>query len=166
MTPQLMGKGGNGAMKKNYMIVMLLLGAFVVAGMALADTAANLGYTCYTVSVNSSSAPVGILPAQPPYKPSAWSINERAANATGTPAAANILVFPYIGVTVPTGVPSACASPTTTLTNTGCYEVTPTKPFSDAVACDQPSCVGPIGQAWAAVLESGSTAQTADSCLR
>ena len=153
-------------MKDSKFIAVLLLGALMVAGIALADTAANLGYTCYSVSVNSSSAPVGVLPLNPPYKPAAWAINERAANATGTAAAANVLVLPYVGTTVPTGVPSACASPTTTLTNTGCYEVTPTKPFSDAVSCDQPSCVGPIGQAWAAVLESGSTAVTVDSCIR
>jgi hypothetical protein len=75
-------------------------------------------------------------------------------------------MFPYIGTTVPTGVPSACASPTTTLTNTGCIEVGPTTPIGDAVACDNSSCVGPIGQAWAAVLESGSTAVDVDSCLR
>jgi hypothetical protein len=152
--------------QRNVISVLLLWALFVVGGIALADTAANLGYTCYTVSVNSSTTPVGVLPVNPPYKPSAWSINERAANPSATPAAANILVFPYIGVTVPTGVPSACASPSTTLTNTGCYEVTPTKPFSDSVNCDQPSCVGPIGQAWAAVLESGSTAVTTDSCIR
>jgi hypothetical protein len=153
-------------MNRNYFTAALLLGALIVGGIALADTAANLGYTCYTVSVNSSSTPVGVLPLNPPYKPSVWSINERAANATGTAAAANILVFPYIGTTIPTGVPSACASPSTTLTNTGCYEVTPSKPFSDAVNCDQPSCVGPIGQAWAGILESGSTAVTVDSCIR
>lgn len=153
-------------MTRNMTLAALLFGALVVGSMAFADTAANLGYTCYTVSVNSSTTPVGVLPVNPPYKPSAWSINERAANASATPAAANILVFPYTGVTVPTGVPSACASPTTTLTNTGCYEVTPTKPFPDAVTCDQPSCVGPIGQPWAAVLESGSTAVVVDSCIR
>lgn len=153
-------------MNQSKFVAVLLLGAMIVAGLALADTAANNGYQCYTVSVNSSSVPVGVLPLNPPFKPSSWGINERAANATGTAAAANVLVFPYVGTTVPTGVPSACASPSTTLTSGGCYEVTPTKPFSDAVACDQPSCVGPMGQAWAGVLESGSTAVTVDSCLR
>lgn len=153
-------------MKQSKYIGALLLFVLMIGGIALADTAANLGYTCYTVSVNSASVPVAVLPLNPPYKPSAWYINERAANASATPAAANILVFPYVGTTVPTGVPSACASPTTTLTNTGCVEITPTKPLSDSVNCDQPSCVGPIGQAWAGILESGSTAVVVDSCLR
>lgn len=154
-------------MKAKYAIWALLLGALAVEGLAWAQAnPANSGYVCYTVSVNSSSTPVGMLPANPPFKPSSWAINERAANASATPAAANILVFPYAGATVPAAAPSACASPTTTLINTGCIEVTPTKPFSDAVSCDNPSCVGPIGEGWAAVLESGSTAVTADSCIR
>lgn len=152
-------------MKKYRTLILLLFGALVVAGTSWAANNNNQ-YVCYTVSVNSASTPVGILPPNPPFKPAAWSINLRAANASATPAAENILIFPYTGATIPTGVPSACASPTTTLTNTGCYEVTPTKPFSDAVSCDNPSCVGPIGQGWAAVLESGSTAEAADSCIR
>ena len=153
---------GGITMKRTYIMATLLV--LVATGFALGETATQ--YLCYTVSVNSASVPVGILPPNPPSKPAAWSINERAANASATPAAANVLVFPYTGAVVPTGVPSACASPTTTLTNTGCYEVTPTKPLSDAVTCDQPSCVGPIGQAWGAILESGSTAVTVDSCER
>jgi hypothetical protein len=149
-------------MKRTYIMAALLV--LVAAGFAVAQTATQ--YVCYTVSVNSASVPVALLPLNPPSKPASWVINERAANATGTAAATNILAFPYVGVVVPTGVPSACASPTTTLTNTGCIEITPTKPLSDAIACDQPSCVGPMGQAWAGVLESGSTAVTADSCER
>lgn len=152
-------------MKKYRALILLLLGALVVAGTAYAANN-NYGYVCYTVSVDSASTPRGILPANPPFKPAAWSINERAANASATPAAANVLIFPYGGPTIPAAAPSACASPTTTLTNTGCYEVTPTKPFSDAVACDQGSCVGPIGEGWAILLESGSTAVTVDACIR
>jgi len=141
-------------------VIVLLLGALIVGGIAWAQT--NGGYTCGTVSVNSASVPVEVLPDQ---EMTTFLVNERAANASATPAAANILVFPYRG-TVPTGVPSACASPSTTWTATGCNEVTPTKPFSDGVGCDAPTCKDAIGQSWAAVLESGSTAVTVDSCFR
>ena len=150
-------------MNRFNLTMILALLAMIVSGICYAQY--NTAYVCSTVSVNSSTVPVGALPVN---RMTTFTINERSANASATPAAANVLVFPYVGVTVPTGVPSACASPSTTLTSTGCMEVTPTKPLSDAVSCDNPSCAGngTIGSGWAAVLESGSTAVTLDDCYR
>ena len=152
-------------MKPNWVMTYLLCGALLVCGVAFAQSSANTGYVCYSVSVNSSSTPVGVLPVNPPYKPTTWTVKERAITA-GSASAVGVLIFPYVGTTVPTSAPSACASPSTTLTNTGCIEVQAGTAVSDAVGCDQPSCVGPMGQAWAAVLESGSTAVDVDSCIR
>lgn len=123
-------------------------------GIALAQQ--DTGYVWSTVSVTSATTPVQCLSAA---ALSGFIIAPRAS------AAANpILAWSYKGTTVPTAVPSACASPSATFTTGGgCKEIVAGGSLSDSVVCDAPSCRNGMGQPYACVLEAGSSAETVDS---
>jgi hypothetical protein len=145
-------------MRRNWVMIYLLCGALVVSVAAYAQQ--NPIPICSTTSVTSASVPVQVSAT---HLQTTWTIKERHGGAE------NILVFPILNGAVPTSAPSACASPATTFTaGTGCIELVPDASFSDSVGCDNPSCnnASAVGAGWAAVLETGSTAVTVDSCYR
>lgn len=78
-------------------------------------------------------------------------------------AAESILAQFYYG-TLPTSMPSACASPTTSLTP-GCVELTAGGTLDNNVVCDTFGlCDASMGDGMYAVLEGGSTPVTVYSC--
>jgi len=139
--------------KIKYLILAVLMvcgfGSFVIAQT-------NNPYSWQRILVNSTSVPIQIVPAVPM---TGLVINEEAGGSV------NVLAFPYSGPTVPAAVPSACASPTTSLQQgKGCVEITPTKPFNDGKVCESLNC-DLARQAWAAVVESAGTV-TVDTGVR
>lgn len=100
-------------------------------------------YKCTTTTVSGTTTPTAI---QTPGSMTWYSIKPRAASTT-------ILIFPYIS-TVPASVP------------TGAYELTAGATFSDQVHCNSPDCLSGVGNGWAAVVESGASSATVDSCTR
>lgn len=131
-------------MKRAIPILLLLAVAAYGATQAYAQ-AWNLKYTCQTTSVTSSTTPVNILPVNPM---TTWTCHARSG-------ALGVLAFPYAG-TIPTAVPSPAAI----------VEIPAGANLSDAVTCDNNTCKDAIGEAWAAVLTTGSTPVTVDCCFR
>jgi hypothetical protein len=126
-----------------YAIIAVVLG---YVGVVLAQT--NNNYTCVSTTISSSSSPVAIF--SPPVRITTW-----IAHARSSPAADPVLIWPYVG-TVPTAVPSPAAV----------LEVPSGSSVTDQVTCPQATCMDAIGENWAAVLASGSTATTIDMCWR
>lgn len=121
----------------------MLLG-IASAGFAAGPYNAGQGYVCQTTSVTSATTPVSILA---PARMTTWTIHTRSG------AAVSALVFPYTG-SVPGSAPS------------GVMEVAAGAIWNDQVACSDPTCKFAIGEGWAAVLASGTTAVTVDTCYR
>ena len=141
-------------MQKIKYLIPAIVGIFGLASFVIAQTSNPV--VCQRISLSGTSTPTQLLPSVPM---TAFLINEEAGGSV------NVLVFPYSGNTVPTAVPSACASPTSSLQQgKGCVEITPTKPFNDAKVCESLNC-DLAGQAWAGVVESAGTV-TIDSCFR
>ncbi len=102
-------------------------------------------YTCCLTQVGSSVAPVQV---KPPWPMTTWSITWR------TGGAAPVLIFPYSG-TLPSTAPA------------NAHELSSqNSSYSDSVGVATPSGLNGIGEAWAAVLETGSTQVPVDACWR
>lgn len=131
-------------MKRAIPLLLLLAVAAYGATQAWAQ-AYNLKYTCQTTSVTSSTTPVNVLPSA---FMTTWTIHARSGGL-------GVLCFPYPGA-IPTAVPSPAAI----------MEIPAGANLNDAVQCDTNTCRDAIGEAWACVLTTGSTAVTADACYR
>lgn len=108
-------------------------------------------YTISTVSINSTTVPVSVIPVTGPK--AEWRISLRAAGTNP------ILCFPYTG-TLPASAPANCSSPGA---GSGCEEVSATVPisdFSNFYSASNPGYQTAFGSGWACVLETGS-AETA-----
>ena len=134
-------------MKKKWIRLAIPLSVLAFVGWAWAQSTPN-PYTCTTTTVSSSSSPVAIMT---PARLTTWTIHVQS-----TPAADPVLVFPYVGNTVPSAVPSPEAA----------MERVSGSDWSDAVTCNAPNCSSNVGEGWAAVLESGSTATKVTTCTR
>ena len=129
-------------MKRAIPLLVLLAVAAYGASLAWAQ-GYNTQYTCQKTSVTSSTVPVNVLPVAPM---TTW-ICHADSGALG------VLAFPYPGA-----IPSA--APTNTVPfDPGAY-------VSDAVACSTNTCKDAIGEAWGAVLTTGSTAVNVSCCYR
>lgn len=128
-------------MKRYIRLLGPLLGLLLV-GVAWGQT--NPGYTCETTSVNSATTPVVVMA---PARITTWIFHTEAG------ATVSVDVFPYTGA-VPATAPA------------NHLEVSPGAYVHDSVTCDSPTCNDAIGQGWAAVLASGTTAVNFDSCSR
>jgi hypothetical protein len=127
-------------------IPFLLLLAVVAYGATQAWAQAyNTQYHCQTTSVTSSTTPVNVLPNA---FMTTFCIHARSG-------ALGVLAFPY-PATIPTAVPSPAAI----------KEIPAGADLCDAVQCDTNTCRDAVGEAWAAVLTTGSTAVTVDACYR
>lgn len=116
-----------------------------------------IAQVCSTVSVNSATTPVQILKPVKPHVRGKWLVKPDSA------AAVPIMVQYYYG-TLPTSMPSACASPTTTLAP-GCMELTANQPMDSSVVCDVFGfCDQDMPDGLYAVLKTGVTAVTVYSC--
>lgn len=131
---------------KKYLKILVVIGVLGFVGYAWAQSTPNT-YNCRTTSVTSATVPTAIMT---PGRITTWSIHTRSG------AAVSALVFPFMGATAPTAVP----------TPTAVMEVPVGATWSDAITCNAPTCNDAIGQGWAAVLSSGSTAITIDACGR
>lgn len=102
-------------------------------------------YTCKTTSVTSSTVPVIILPNG---TMTTWIIKERLE------ATVAVFAFPFTGVVAPGSAPA------------NVFELSPGQPFPDQVNIATASGFSAVGQGWAAVLATGSSAMTVDACYR
>lgn len=120
-----------------------------VIGLSLAEAQnAPHGYTCLDTSVTSNSTPTAIAT---PGQITTWLFQNSA-----TPGSDVVLVFPYTGNAVPTAKPSPA----------GALEIASGALITDAITCSDASCKEAMGQGWAAVLQTGSTATTMHVCTR
>lgn len=141
-------------MKYVKMLVLALFALGVGAFTVLAQS--NPSYVRYEITVSSSSSPVVIIP--PGYM-STWFIKP---HATYSPCSAGVVIWPYVGSSTPTAVPT----PGSPGTPGGVTELAAGQTASDIVSCDNNSCRNAIGQGWAVALASGSTACLVDSGYR
>lgn len=126
----------------------ILLGIGFVAYAIQASGQQNPhGYTCTTTSVSSSTVPTAIAT---PGEITTWLFH----NESGSPV--SVQMFPYSGNTVPSSAPSPAAYMELSV---GAY-------LTDAITCDTAACRESMGQGWAAVLSTGSSASTVDVCTR
>jgi hypothetical protein len=116
------------------------VGLLLATGIASAQV-----YNPKTTSVTSTTTPVTVLP--PMVGRHSWTLKPRVG------AAAPVLCFAYPG-TVPATAPSDV------------YELSGGSALNDSVTCDGAPCIAAIGEAWACVLESGSTPVTVDASWR
>lgn len=135
-------------MKLFKIIAGLALLCLFAGGAVVALAQTNNNYTCVSTSVTSATVPTAIFT---PNRITTW-----IAHARSSPAADPVLIFPYVGPTVPTAVPSPA----------GVMEIPSGSSVSDAVTCPASTCLDAIGEGWAAVLAGGSTGQTVDFCSR
>lgn len=130
-------------MKRLIVVLVLCFPAF-----AAAQTGPHK-YNCLAVSVTSRTTPVQVL--APTGNITTWYMEN-----SSTPGNDPVLVFPFDGPTAPASVPSP--DPTSEIPSGGS--------LYDSVNCDNPACRESIGQGWAAVLATGSTATTLHVCSR
>lgn len=123
---------------------LLILGLVALHGLAHAQVGLPAVYTCKTTSVTSASVPVQIMPSA---TMSTWTIHTRSG------AAVSILAFPYQG-SLPGSAPS------------NVMEVAAGAIWTDQINLNTALGHQAVGESWAAVLASGSTAVTVDTCYR
>lgn len=134
-------------MKKLSLLILafaMLTGVASAAPYVAGPYSAGRNYTCQTTSVTSSSVPVNVLPAA---VMTTFTIHVRSTGANP------VLIFPYAG-SLPGSAP------------TNVMERAAGSDWSDAISCGAPECLFAIGQAYGAVLATGSTAVTVDACYR
>ena len=119
-------------------IIALAFIFLVFGGFAMAQV-----YTVQTSSVNSATVPVNVLPVG---AKKTWCVRPR------TGAAASLLCFPYNGA-IPTAVPTASAV----------QELSAGQPLCDKLEFTADTA---LNEAWACVLETGSTTVTTDATFR
>jgi hypothetical protein len=134
-------------------LLIVLLTMLMPIGAAYAQVGMTEKYVCRTTSVTSASTPVQILPSAQMV-----SLTMKVRNG----AAVCVLAFPYQGA-LPAGAPTNCASGTG---NAGCIELCANAFFFDNTAVPTAQGQNAIGESWAAILESGTTAVLTDSCYR